>query len=145
MKASEFLSKQDQEAIKAAVEAAEKETSGEIRVHLETKCDDEILERAADLFEKLGMHKTELRNGVLIYLAIENKQFAIIGDAGINGKVPQGFWESTSNLMSGYFKKGEFGKGLAEGVKEAGHQLKTFFPCQKNDKNELSDDISYGS
>ena len=87
---------------------------------------------------------TKLRNGVLIYLAIESKEFAILGDVGINQKVPKGFWDSTSLLMLEEFKKGNFVEGLIVGAKEAGLQLKAHFPYQKGDINELSDDISFG-
>lgn len=144
MTASEFLLKEQQEAILSAIGQAEKETSGEIRVHLELKCKGEILDCAADTFSRLGMHKTRERNGVLIYIAIENRQFAIIGDAGINSKVPQGFWDQTQSLMAGYFKKGDFAGGIVQGIESAGKHLKQYFPCAKDDVNELKNDISYG-
>ncbi len=96
------------------------------------------------MFEELDMHKTELRNGVLIYLAMEDKQLAILGDVGINLKVPKGFWDDTRDVMISHFKNGEFAKGLSQGILNAGQQLKEHFPYQKDDTNELSDEISFG-
>ncbi len=102
------------------------------------------MDRAAFIFEQLKMHQTKLRNGVLIYLAVEAREFAILGDVGINQKVPEDFWNSTSLIMLEHFKKGDFVSGLIAGAKEAGQQLKAHFPYQKGDINELSDDISFG-
>ncbi len=142
--ASDFFTLQQKEAIKKAVQDAELETSGEIRVHIENKCDGDVLDRAATVFDKLGMINTELRNGVLFYLAVKSQKFAILGDLGINAKVPQGFWESTKNLMLEHFKKGAFTEGLVEGITLAGKELKAWFPYQTDDVNELPDDISFG-
>ena len=142
--AADFFSKEDQIAIKQAIEEAETNTSGEIRIHIENKCPDDVMDRAAFLFAKLEMHKTQLRNGVLFYLAIHDQKFAILGDAGINAKVPESFWNQTNEEILGYFKQGDFAKGLSEGIKMAGQQLKTHFPYQEDDVNELSDDISFG-
>ena len=93
MKASSFFTKEEQDQILAAIKEAEKETSGEIRIHIETTCPGDVLDRAAWIFKKLGMDKTAERNGVLFYLAVKDRKFAIIGDAGINAKVPEGFWD----------------------------------------------------
>ena len=142
--AADFFSKEDQIAIKQAIEEAETNTSGEIRIHIENKCPDDVMDRAAFLFAKLEMHKTQLRNGVLFYLAIHDRKFAILGDAGINAKVPESFWNQTNEEILGYFKQGDFATGLSEGIKMAGQQLKTHFPYQEDDVNELSDDISFG-
>jgi len=125
------------------VKEAEKATSGEVRVHIETSFTGDVLDRAAWVFKKLDMHKTEERNGVLFYLAVENKQFAIIGDAGINSKVPAGFWDEISSILMKNFREGRFTEGLAEGIIMAGRQLKAHFPYLSDDKNELSDDISF--
>lgn len=128
-----------------AVREAEKNTSGEIRVHIDSHCEKtNVLDRASEVFAKLKMHKTALRNGVLIYVALDDHKLAVIGDGGINGKVPAGFWDETIQLMSGYFKDGRFVEGIAAGVEKAGNQLKAYFPYQKDDTNELSDDISFG-
>jgi uncharacterized membrane protein len=143
VKASSFFTAEQQAVILAAVREAEGETSGEIRVHIETSFKGDVLDRAAWIFGKLGMQKTALRNGVLFYLAVEDRKFAIIGDGGIHAKVPEGFWDSTKELMVKNFKKGKFTEGLAEGIILAGEQLKTHFPRQSNDVNELPDEISF--
>ncbi len=143
MKASSFFSKEQQAKILAAVREAEEATSGEIRVHIETSFKGDVLDRAAWIFGKLGMYKTADRNGVLFYLAVKDKKFAIIGDAGINSKVPPGFWDSISDQLRKNFKEGLFTEGLSEGIKQAGEHLKTYFPHKKDDINELSDEISF--
>lgn len=143
MKASSFFSRDQQSMILAAVGEAENETSGEIRVHIETRCPDDVLDRAAWIFKKLGMHKTAERNGVLFYLAVEDKKFAVIGDAGINAKVPAGFWDCVKELLKNEFVAGRFTEGLSEGIKLAGRQLKSHFPHKAEDRNELSDEISF--
>lgn len=143
MKASSFFTKEQQALIIAAVKEAEENTSGEIRVHIETNCQVDVLDRAAWIFEKLGMHKTAERNGVLFYLAVEDKKFAVIGDSGINAKVPEGFWDSVKELLKKEFIAGRFTEGLSEGIIQAGKQLKSHFPHQKDDVNELSDEISF--
>lgn len=137
------MTKAEQEKILEAVKEAEKETSGEIRVHIESKLSGKVLDRAAWIFRKIGMDKTEKRNGVLFYLAIKNRQFAVIGDKGINEKVPADFWDTTLRILREHFKKGEFTEGLIEGILMAGQQLKTHFPYQRDDVNELPDEISY--
>jgi len=142
-KASTFFTKEQQEKILAAVKAAEELTSGEVRVHIETSFTGDVLDRAAWIFKKLGMHKTALRNGVLFYLAVTDRKFAIIGDAGINAKVPEGFWNNIKDLMGINFKEGKFTEGLSEGIILAGEQLKAHFPHQKDDINELPDEISF--
>ena len=139
-----FFSDQQRKQIEDAVRMAEKNTSGEIRVHLESKCPGDVLDRSAYLFGKLGMHKTELRNGVLFYLAIVNKKFAVIGDAGINSKVPANFWDGIKEDMKAKFQEGDFVNGFSEGILRCGEQLKAHFPYQKDDVNELPDEISFG-
>ncbi|HLP72627.1 MAG TPA: TPM domain-containing protein [Bacteroidales bacterium] len=141
--ASSFFSAEEQGKLLAAIKEAEKETSGEIRLHVESTCDGEVLDRAAWVFKKLGMEKTAERNGVLFYLAVQDRKFAIIGDAGINAKVPEGFWDSISGLLTKNFKEGKFTEGLSEGIIKAGEQLKAHFPYLKSDVNELPDDISF--
>ncbi len=142
--AAEFFTSTQQQAIVEAVKQAELNTSGEIRVHLEKKCKGDVLDRAAYLFEKLNMHQTELRNGVLFYLAVEDHKFAILGDGGINAQVPENFWESIKEHMQQQFRADNFTEGLAEGIVMAGEQLKKHFPYQQDDVNELSDEISFG-
>jgi len=143
MKASTFLSKEQQAQILAAVKEAEMETSGEIRVHIESSLKGDVLDRAAWLFKKLGMHNTAERNGVLFYLAVNDRKFAIIGDAGINAKVPGGFWDDISELLKNNFKEGKFTEGLSEGILLTGKHLKIHFPHKPDDVNELPDEISF--
>jgi uncharacterized membrane protein len=143
MKASSFFTKEQQAQILESVKEAELETSGEIRVHIETSLKGDVLDRAAWLFRKLGMHKTAERNGVLFYLAVKDRKFAILGDAGINAKVHAGFWDDISELLTKNFKEGKFTEGLSEGIILAGKHLKIHFPHQKDDVNELPDEISF--
>jgi uncharacterized membrane protein len=143
MKASTFFTEEQQAQILAAVKEAENETSGEIRVHIETFCKEDVLDRAAWIFKKLGMHSTAERNGVLFYLAISDKKFAVIGDGGINSKVPAGFWDDVKELLQENFLAGRFTEGLSEGIILAGKHLKKNFPHKKDDINELPDEISF--
>lgn len=143
MKASTFFSKEQQAQILAAVKEAEMETSGEIKVHIESSLNGDVLDRAAWLFKKLGMHKTAERNSVLFYLAVNDRKFAILGDAGINAKVPAGFWDDISELLKKNFKEGKFTEGLSEGILLAGKHLKMHFPHKLNDVNEVPDEISF--
>lgn len=134
----------DRERIVAAIKEAEKNTSGEIRVHIESVCAEDVMDRAAHYFETLKMHKTDLRNGVLFYLAYKDRKFAILGDAGINAKVPAGYWDNIKEAMLNHFKESDYTAGLEKGILMAGEQLKNHFPYQKDDVNELSDEISFG-
>lgn len=136
----------DQETrIIEAIRQAEKQTSGEIRVHLEDHPKRPAMDDARRLFVKLGMHETQDRNGVLILLAPQRREFAIIGDDGINSRVPPDFWQAERDLMQDYFRRGEFCEGLVAVIGHIGEKLKTFFPYRKDDENELPDEISYGS
>ncbi len=144
MNIQKYFTEENKLQIANAIRVAEMNTSGEIRVHIEKYCKVDVLDRAAYIFEKLQMHKTQLRNGVLFYLAVEDHQFAILGDAGINIKVPGDFWESTKELVLSKFKEGNLTEGLTSGILMAGEQLKTHFPYLKEDINELSNDISFG-
>jgi uncharacterized membrane protein len=143
MNASSFFTKEQQSQIVAAIREAENATSGEVRVHIEASCPGDVLDRAAWIFKKLGMYKTKERNGVLFYLAVGDKKFAVIGDGGINAKVPEGFWDDVKELLRKNFLEGKFTEGLSEGIILAGTHLKTHFPHQKDDVNELSDEISF--
>ncbi|GAA0877570.1 TPM domain-containing protein [Algoriphagus jejuensis] len=143
--AEKLFSPEEKSQIKAAIQSAETRTSGEIQVHIEDRCKGEVLDRAAEVFETLKMYQTKDRNGVLIYLAILDHKFAILGDKGINAAVPADFWESTKELMTSLFRQGKFTQGLIEGIHLAGDQLGAHFPYdQTGDQNELSDDISFG-
>lgn len=139
-----FFKPEEEERIINAIREAERNTSGEIRVHLEENCKRNTLAEAYRVFRKLKMHKTEARNGVLIFLAPEKRSLAIVGDKGINEAVPENFWEEEKDLMLQYFRKGEFCEGICQAILQVGEKLKTFFPYQTNDVNELPDDISYG-
>ncbi|PWD99919.1 TPM domain-containing protein [Marinilabilia rubra] len=142
--AEKLFTEEQKGRIVEAIKEAELNTSGEIRVHIEKSCPEDVMDRAAFMFEKLKMHKTELRNGVLFYLAVKDRKFAILGDAGINIKVPEGFWDNIKETMVNHFKEGDFAGGLTKGVLMSGEQLKNHFPYQTDDVNELSDDISFG-
>lgn len=143
MKAKQLFTEELQKQVVSAIETAELNTSGEVRVHLDDKCKGEVLDRAAYVFEKLEMHKTEQRNGVLFYLAVQDKKFAILGDAGINQKVSDNFWEEIKSEVISNFKKGDFAGGLSSGIVKAGEQLKAHFPYQEDDVNELDNEISF--
>lgn len=137
------INNEDQARIINAIEKAELNTSGEIRVHIESKCKEDILDHAAFIFEKLEMQKTEQRNAILFYIAITDHKFAVIGDAGIHEKVGDDFWENVKNEMTTYFKDGQLADGLINGIEKAGNELKSYFPYQTNDKNELDNEISF--
>lgn len=143
-KIEDFLTIEQEQAIIKAIETAEKNTSGEIRVHIEKITDLTPLERALEVFHLLEMDKTELRNGVLFYVAIESRKFAILGDEGIHTKVTENFWDAEKELMLSYFKKGEFSKGLELAIIEVGNKLKENFPYHSTDTDELSNEISRG-
>lgn len=144
MDVQKYFNEENKLQITNAIRVAETNTSGEIRVHIEKHCKGDVLDRAAYVFEKLKMHKTELRNGVLFYLAVEDHKFAILGDAGINQKVDEDFWETTKELVVEKLKEGLFSEGLAKGIIKAGEKLQEYFPYQDDDVNELSDEISFG-
>lgn len=143
MKASTFFSREQQDAITRAIGEAEHATSGEIRVHIETSCKTSVMDEAAWLFRKLGMDKTADRNGVLIYLAVRERRFAIIGDTGINAVVPPGFWDNIRDHMQSRFSENLFAEGLTEGIIMAGEQLREHFPHMMDDINEITDTISF--
>lgn len=138
-----FFSKKEKQKILAAIGEAEKNTSGEVRVHLEYRVKGDLVDHAKKVFEKIGMTKTAQRNGVLIFLTTKDKKVAILGDAGIHERVGQDFWNEEVSLMQKYFRENRFAEGVAEAVLRVGEKLKSFFPCQAGDKNELPDGISY--
>ncbi len=142
--AKDFFSIQEREDIKQAIMNAELDTSGEIRVHIENNCSGDVLDRAAFIFKQLGMNNTELRNGVLIYLAVKNRRFAIIGDTGIHQVVPENYWNDIKSNMLNQFRENRFTDGLLEAIAATGIQLKKHFPHHRDDVNELSDDLSFG-
>ncbi len=151
-KVEDFLTSEEETAIIEAIRTAEKNTSGEIRVHLEPSSMSteepnehiDAFDRALEVFDMLNMENTKQRNGVLIYVAVDDRTLVIMGDKGINDIVGQNFWESTKDIIINHFKNGEMKKGLVEGILKAGEQLKAHFPYTSDDKNELPDDISVG-
>lgn len=140
--AKDLLTKTQQEQIIRSIQQAEEGTAGEIRVHVEDSSGKEPLQRAEEVFLKLGMQKTSDRTGVLIYIAAKDHRFAIIGDKGIHQKVGSDFWEAEKELLAEYFSKGSYAEGLARVIGLIGEQLRQFFPQKQADKNELPDEIS---
>jgi uncharacterized membrane protein len=137
-----FFNPEEQERITGEIRKAEEKTSGEIRVHLDCCAREDALDKAKKIFERLGMTRTEQRNGVLIYLATENRKFSILGDEGIHRVVPENYWEDVKDKMQAEFQKGRFLEGICLGVREIGEKLKTHFPVEENDRNELPNTIS---
>lgn len=144
MKIKEFISAEEQKRIVQAIEAAELDTSGEIRVHLESKCAGDPVGRAVYIFKYIKMYETARRNGVLIYVAVNSRKFAIIGDTGINEKVPDDFWDSIKNQMGSDFSHGRFAEGICTAIRSVGRSLKEYFPYKSDDINEQSNEISFG-
>lgn len=139
-----LLDKAEEKLISEAIGKAEDRTSGEIRIHIETTCPGDPYARAIEVFYQLGMNETRDKNGVLIYLASSDHKLAIIGDEGINQVVPEGFWSETLELMRVHFSVGQFAEGLVRAVEQAGEKLRQYFPYQHDDKDELSNEISFG-
>ncbi len=139
-----FFSEEEHSKIIASIKEAEKQTSGEIRLFIEKRCKGDVLDRAAFLFKKLGIHNTKNRNGVLFYIAYIDKKFAILGDAGIHSVVPNNFWHSIKEEMQKHFAEGKFAEGVIKGIAQSGEALKKYFPHKDGDKNELPDEIVLG-
>jgi uncharacterized membrane protein len=139
-----FLSEEQEKSVINAIKKAEKNTSGEIRVHIEEKTEKPTLERAKEVFFSLKMNQTKNHNGVLLYIGVADKQFAILGDTGIDKVVPDDFWDAINDLIIKHFSNNQFEKGLTAGIQLIGKKLKEFFPYKNDDKNELSDEISKG-
>jgi uncharacterized membrane protein len=143
-KVEDFLSKEDELTIVEAIRVAEKNTSGEIRVHIEQTTSKVPFDRALEVFYELKMNETQQQNGVLFYFAVADKTFAICGDKGINDVVASDFWDCTKDAMISQFKLGNFKQGIVDGILNAGEQLKKYFPWFEGDTNELSNEISKG-
>lgn len=141
--ARRFFSKEETDLIVTAIARAEKLTSGEIRLHLEDTCNKPVLKRAEEIFVRNKMHQTAERNGILFYLAVRTKDFAVAGDAGIHEKVTQAFWEDINKMVLHSFKEGRFAEGICKGIDLCGKELQKYFPHKADDKNELSNDISF--
>ena len=138
-----ILNREEDHKIVEAIKQAELNTSGEIKVHIENYCRGDVEQRCLTVFNKLRLNETKLRNGVLIYLAVKDRKLAILGDEGINKVVEYGFWNDVKDLMLSHFKDGRFTEGLEQGILRCGEKLKTYFPYQTDDINEIPDDISY--
>lgn len=141
---SKLLTRQEEQAVTEAIKFAEKLSTGEIRVHLETSCEGDAFQRALEVFHFLGMTQTKARNGVLIFLAVRSKKFAVVGDKGIHQVVGKSFWNQVRDSMQESFRHGKFAEGLISGIYEIGRQLKSHFPADDSDVNELNDGISFG-
>ncbi len=139
-----FFAQAEEHQIIAAIQHAEHETSGQIRVHVEGHCAGDAFARARAVFAGLGMQRTARRNGALIYLAVRDRKFAIVGDEGIHAVVPAGFWAEIRDAMAGHFRRGRFSEGVCHGIAAVGQHLKAYFPAQPGDRNELPDEISTG-
>lgn len=138
-----ILNREEDQRVVEAIRQAERNTSGEIKVHIENRCKGDVEQRSLFIFDKLKLNETQLRNGVLIYLAIKDHKFAILGDKGINDVVEDSFWNDVKDLMLSHFKEGRFAEGLEQGIMRCGEKLKAYFPYQSDDINEIPDDISY--
>lgn len=143
-KVEDFLIQEEEQEIVEAIRLAEKETSGEIRVHIEKTTSIAHYDRALEVFHLLKMNETQFKNGVLIYVAVKDKAFVVCGDKGINDLVDDNFWNSTKEVMATQFKIGNFKQGLIDGITKAGKQLQKYFPYKEGDTNELSNEISKG-
>lgn len=137
-----FFSERQETILVKNIQEAEKNTSGEIRVHIENTARMYVFERALEVFQELGIEETKQSTGVLLYIAIEDRQFAILGDKKINKSIPPDFWENTRQKMEQEFKQGRLLEGLCEGIKMVGEHLKLHFPAVKHDKNEFSNQVS---
>jgi uncharacterized membrane protein len=142
MKQKEFLAALDQQQIIDAIAGAERMTSGEIRVHLQPRAYADLRHVAERTFERLGMTKTKERNGVLLFIACEEQRFVILGDSGIDARVPAGFWDDIAAKLRDRFQRGELTDGIVEAIRSAGHELRTYFPRAHDDRNELANEIS---
>ena len=139
---NKMLSELDKNSVVEAIQAAEEITSGEIRVHLDKKGGKDPFKEAKRVFERLGMTKTKERNGVLIYLCFKRKQIAILGDQGINEKVPEGYWDELYHSMAAAFRNEQYGRGICEAIERIGEKLSAHFPVNADNPNELSNEIT---
>lgn len=140
-----IFTKEESDQIVASIEKAELNSSAEVRVHIETRCKGDVIKRASQVFTSLRMHKTAQRNGVLIYIAVEDHKLAIIGDKGINDVVEDGFWNTVYQSMKILFKENKMIDGISTACEMVGEKLKIFFPYTQDDENELPNTISFGN
>ena len=142
MHQKEFIAQLDQQRIVDAIATAERMTSGEIRVHIQPRAHGDIRQIGEKTFERLGMTKTALRNGVLLFIACEEQRFVILGDKGINELAPAGFWDEIAAKLTIRFKAGEFTDGIVEAIHSAGEELRHDFPRAHDDADELTNAIN---
>jgi uncharacterized membrane protein len=140
----EFASGTDLEAVKQAITEAEASTSAEIKVHLDKTCPGDPIARATAVFEKLGMHRTAARHGVLVYVAILDRKLAVIGDQGIHERVGEAYWQRLVADVLAHFREERPRDGLLHAVGELGAALGQHFPRSPDDQNELRDEVSIG-
>ncbi len=139
-----FFSQKEKEQIGQAIQALEQKTSAELRVHVESrKKKIDLMAQAREVFERLGMTQTNHRNGVLIFICSNSREFVILGDILIHKEVPQDFWDETVNQTTEFFKAGKFGEGVVWAIVKIGEKLKDYFEYLPDDKNELPDGVSY--
>ena len=143
--AEEFLTREERAQVARGIGEAEQRTSGEIRVHLEDHIEEDVLDHAVYIFEALGMQHTRERNGVLIYVSVSDRLVAVIGDKGINDRVPEGYWDRAVGVMKLHFAAGRHAEGLCEAVHMVASQLSTYFPVRGDDRDELSNEVSIGT
>ena len=141
--ARKILNNEEDRRVVEAIQQAELNTSGQIKVHIENFCHINVEKRTLMVFKHLKMNRTKQRNGVLIYLAVKDHKFAILGDEGINKVVGDDFWNDVKDLMMSHFKEGRFAEGLEQGIQRCGEKLKAYFPHQNDNTNEIPDEISY--
>lgn len=140
-----FFDAEEQALIASAIRKAERSTSGEIRVYVESRCSYmDALDRAVELFGQMGMQETKERNAVLVYVAVRDHQLAVFGDEGIHQKVGTEYWQQEVGKMIRDFNRDDYAKGIADCVEDIGQALQHHFPYTNQDKNELSDDIAFG-
>jgi uncharacterized membrane protein len=145
-KPKEFFTPEEKERLIEAIRKAEQRTSGEVRVFIESHCRFvDAMDRARELFIQLGMDKTMDRNGTLIYVAVKDRQAAVLGDSGIHEKVGQKYWEDEVQKMLLHFKQHHLADGVCQVVNDIGEALHHYFPYDRDtDKNELPDEIVFG-
>jgi uncharacterized membrane protein len=139
-----WFSEGDLAEVSAAIAGAEALTSAEVRVHLDRRCPGDPTARAAAVFEQLEMHQTRERNGVLVYVALDDHRLAVVGDRSIHERVGQPYWERLAATLSAHFAQGRRREGLSAVVHELGRELARHFPRRPDDANELTDQVSVG-
>ena len=139
----DFIPSDGQRRIADAITAAERHTTGEICVHVTPRCRGNVMKRATRTFNRLHLYTTRRRNAVLIFIAYEHRKFAILGDTGINDVVPEGFWDGEVEELGRYLKAGRQVDGLCEVIARIGERLSQYFPGERDDENELSNEVSF--